>query len=412
MKIRRFHTCFALTLLLILLLPVSLCAFDFGLITNQYAGYGYEGGDDNVFEYKANFLPRLSFLIGENGSFLVSAGFTVGTEDKTYYFPELLNTEFNIRLGGSLRGGAVKAGRIYYADPLSFIASGLFDGAQFSYNSAAGIFRVGAWYTGLLYKETANITMTANDLAIYESELDYDDFAKTYFAPKRLLASVDWEHPSILEMFSLKAAVTSQTELTEADEKLHSQYFTAKASVPVKRFLFDFGGSLQTAQNTTQEETHLFVAFAWDFGVFWTIPASFHSRLSFQGHFAGGKVDDSVGAFVPVTNRTFAMVYQPKLSALTILDFTYTARINRAVGASFSALCFIRNDLGTFKNYPVKEDSEGYILGTEFFARVVWSPFSDLQFILAGGTFFPSLGNVSDEKPQWRIGLSAILSIF
>ena len=390
----------------ILLPPASLSALDFGLITNQYAGLYNQADGESIFEYKGDISPRFSGLIGDSGEFLISAGLTIGVKEEFYFVPELLRTEINFRFGGS----SLKAGRVYYSDPLGFIAGGLFDGVQFSHNSPAGIFSVGAWYTGLLYKETAYITMTDNDEDIYEAEIDYGDFANTYFAPARLLASLDWEHPSIAGLFSLKTALTAQIDLTDADVKLHTQYFTVKASLPAKSLLFEIGGSLEALQTDDSKFT---MAFAGDFGVFWTLPSDFHSRLSFTGHIAGGGVDDFIGAFVPVSTKIYGGVFQPKLSALSILTLNYTARLNQTTGAGLSASCFVRNDLGTFIDYPVSKDSEGYFLGTEIFARIIWSPVSDLQFNIGGGAFLPSIGDAGpEEKALWRAEITMVLALY
>jgi len=392
-------------LILIFLPPLSLFAFDFGIITNQYVGFGNHGGGENQFKYQADILPRFSFLIGDTGEFFLSAGMTLGVENEFYYVPELLRTEFSMRFDSI---GIIKAGRIPYADPLSFIANGLFDGAKFSHNNAAGNFSIGAWYTGLLYKKTANITMTQKDQELYDSVLDYGNFFDTYFAPPRLLISLDWEHPSIGELVSLKVAVTGQFELSDGDEKFHSQYLTLKASFPVKSFLFELGGSMQASQSDA-----FAIAFAWNVGVFWTLPTSFSSRLSFTGNFAGGRTDDVVRAFVPITTKFYGNILKAKLSGLTVLDLNYTARISREFGTSISALYFIRNDLGTYKDYPVSSSgSNGYFLGAELFALLIWSPFSDLQLNLGGGAFLPSLGDVSDEKTRWRIELTAVVGLY
>jgi hypothetical protein len=304
---------------------------------------------------------------------------------------------------------AIKAGRIYYSDPLGLIAGGLFDGFQFTYNSSAGILSAGAWYTGLLYKKTAYITMTDNEKNNYDAELDYGDFVNTYFAPARLLASLDWEHPSIAELFSLNAAITAQIDLSDADDKLHTQYLTLKASIPMKSLLLEIGGSFEALQFNDE----FTMAFAGDFGVFWTLPLNFHSRLSFTGHIAGGRVDDSVVAFVPVTTKIFSGVFQPKLSALSILTLNYTARLGETIGAGLSASCFVRNDLGTHTSFPVSAGSEGYFLGTEIFARIVWSPASDLQLNIGGGAFLPALGDAEpEEQALWRAEITATLAIY
>jgi len=406
-KIRGLFVC--LFLIVTLILPVSLSALDFGLITSHYAGYDNQTDSEGGFEYRGDMLPRLTGLIGDFGEFILSAGLSFRVKDELYYVLELLRTEINMRFGGS----SIKAGRIYYSDPLGFIANGLFDGIQFSHNSSAGIFNIGAWYTGFLYKETANITMTDNDRDIYEAAVNYGDFLNSYFAPSRLLASFDWEHPSIAELFSLKAAVTGQVDFSGADEKLHTQYFTVKASFPAKSFLFEIGGSLQAAQTVWADDYKFTMAFAGDFGIFWTLPSSFHSRLSLSGRFSGGRIDDFMTAFIPVTNEIYSEIFQPKLSALSILGLNYTARLNHTIGTSLSASCFVRGDLGTFTGYPAAEDSEGYFLGTEFYARLVWSPFSDLQFNIGGGAFLPALGDAGpEEKILWRAEITMVLALF
>jgi len=412
-KVFTFGASLPLALLLLSgLKPVSLGAFDFGLITNQYTAYGNKGTEENDFTWQGDILPRVSFLIGESGEFFLSGGLTLGYEEEFYYVPELLRTELALRFGKN----SIKAGRISYADPLSFVASGLFDGVQFSHHSTAGTFSVGAWYTGLLYKKTAYITMTEKDQDLYDSALDYGDFYNTYFAPPRVLASLDWGHPSIAELFSLKISATGQLDLSDGDEKYHSQYLTLKAGIPVQNFLIELGGSVQASQSTlpAEDENNQFaMAYAWSLGIFWTLPARFDSRLALTGNFAGGRTDNFLRAFVPVTTRTYGNILEAKLSGLTVVELNYTARLAEAFGTSLQAMCFVRNDLGTYKEYPLdSEDKGGYILGTELFARVVWSPVSDLQFNLGGGAFLPSLGNVSDGDPMWRVELTAILALF
>ena len=410
---KTYHKYFIIFLpVLMFLLPVSPGAMDFGLLVNQYAGADNHDDENTAFDYKADILPRLSFLAGDSGEVLISAGFTLGVVDKDFYYvPELLCTEFLWRSGNA----GIRAGRIQYTDPLTFIADGLFDGARFSYDSSAGSFSAGVWYTGLLYKKTANITMTAGDQASYDADLDYSDLSNTYFAPKRFLASLDWEHPSVGELLGLKAAVTGQIDLTGEDVKYNSQYLTLKAGVPVKSFLFELGGSFETAEfePADADDNNFNIAFAWDVGIFWTLPTSFNSRLSLTGHFAGGAKDGIVGAFVPITTKYYGDIFKPKLSGLSVLALNYTARLVNALGTSFTVSHFVRNDLGTFNGYPIAEDNKGYSLGTEFFVRLIWSPVSDLQLNLGAGVFSPAMGNAGpDANARWRVELAAILALF
>jgi hypothetical protein len=381
-------------------------ASDFGLLLNQYAGADNQDSGEAGFEYKAGFLPRFFLPLGDSMSLFVSAGLTLGVDEGDFtVIPELLQTEYSYRSGN----WGIKAGRIQYADPLGFIASGLFDGVSFSLNSTAGIFSAGAWYTGLLYKKNAVITVTDGDQVSYDTPVDYDDFFNTYFAPSRLLVSLDWEHPSVAELLHLKAALTVQTDLTDGDEKYHSQYVTVKAAMPYKSFVFELGGSFETA-----ESEDFNIAFAWDLGVFWTLPTSFSSRLTFTGRFAGGNTGDVVGAFVPVTGKFYGNILKAKLSGISMLCLDYTARLAESLGMSLTASHFVRNDQGTYTAYPVNiADNTGYFLGTELFARLVWSPFSDLQVSFGGGAFLPSLGDINpDERVQWGVELTAILAFY
>ncbi|MDR0442813.1 MAG: hypothetical protein LBH44_05335 [Treponema sp.] len=392
----------------VLLLPLSAGAMDFSLVLSQNAGIGNQTNEDGGFDYQLGILPGFSFLLGESGDLFISAGMTLGVEEEDfYYIPELLRTEVSYRFGN----GRIRAGRMQYAAPLPLVASGLFDGAQFSYNSSGGTFSAGVWYTGLLYKKNANIIMTGEDKALYEEPVIYDDFSGTYFAPGRFLASLDWEHPSIAELVNLKAAITAQIDLSGGDMQYHSQYLTLKAAIPVKKFLFEIGGSFETAQleyPAAADKEPFNIAFAWDLGIFWTLPSSFNSRLSLTGQFAGGETDGLVGAFVPITTKFYGDVLKAGISGLSVFALNYTARLVPSFGLSLTDSLFVRNDLGTYADYPAAAGSDGYFLGNELFARFIWSPVSDLQFNLGGGVFIPG----PDEKSRWRVELSAILAVY
>jgi hypothetical protein len=398
-----------LFLILFLTLPFSLSAYDFGLVLN--ANGGYENGleEDNTATYKVDILPRFSTLIGDNGELIVSAGFSAGKEkeDESYYVPELLRTELNIRFGNS----GIRAGRIIFSDPLSIVASGLFDGIRYHYNTDGGSFYAGVWYTGLLYKGKANIIMTVDDQIAFDKPLEYEDFSGTYFASKRVISSVGWEHPSIGEFLQLSTAFVGQTDLNDADTKYHSQYLIIKAGIPVKNLLMEFGGSVEFAQTIT-EESVFNTAFAGDVGLFLLFPSAFNSRLLFKGTIAGGRKDDSMGAFIPITSREYGYVLRTKITGLSVFSMDYSSKFSNSFSGSLTASYFVRNDLGTFKGYPIAVDSEGYFLGPEASAQITWSPASDLQFNFGGGAFFPSLGNAgSDEKVLWRVNLTLILLI-
>ncbi|WP_461257492.1 hypothetical protein, partial [Treponema sp. R80B11-R83G3] len=233
---------------------------------------------------------------------------SIGKEEDFFYIPELLRTEYNMIFGSS----SLKAGRVNYTAPLSFIADGLFDGVQYDYNSAVGSFRVGAWYTGLQFKNRANIAMTETDIEGLSEPVDYSDFSNTYFSSKRALVSFGWEHPSIADLLLLNAAVIAQFDLNAADVKYNSQYAVLKASVPINNLLIEVGGGVEFSQTAFADENKFNTAFAGELGLFLLFP-SINSRLSFTGLITSGINGDSVGAFVPITGKEYGYVLKTRL---------------------------------------------------------------------------------------------------
>nr|AGS54161.1 hypothetical protein [uncultured bacterium contig00051] len=398
--------------------PFSLPAvdFDFGLLANQNAVLENNTSEDAAFEYHASVVPRLLLPFGGANSFYVSAGVNLGYSGNGYFVPELLRTELAMRFGA----WGLKAGRISYSHPVNFLADGLFDGVHVSNSSAMGRFGLGALYTGLIYKKTLNIQMTAADRERNSAPFAYDNFAGTYSAPKRFLALLDWEHPSIGEFLWLRASLTGQFDLNEnsqpqGGEKLHSQYLSLKGSFHAGQFLFEIGGIFGTAQTVTADDGGSFnIALAGELGVNWTLPSNFHSRLLFTLRYASGKQNDTLGAFAPITAKYYGEIFEVQLTGITVFGMDYAARLTSKLGASLAALYFVRNDLVTANNYPITAvNNEGYFLGGEFFGRVIWSPFSDLQCVIGAGAFIPAMGDVwQDQKALLKMELSLIFAVF
>jgi hypothetical protein len=122
-------------------------AWEFGMFVNQEAGRSGIG-DDRNFDYIVGAVPRVTSLPDDKTDFIVSAGFELTYNNGWTGTGELLRTQFSFRFDN----WGLEIGRMYYSDPLGFVASGLFDGVKAFYYSDAGTFSAGAWYTGLLYK--------------------------------------------------------------------------------------------------------------------------------------------------------------------------------------------------------------------------------------------------------------------
>jgi len=367
----------------------SLFAVDVGLVLDQNAVVSGTA-DSTAFGYNGIFIPRMTGLIGDAGDFYISGGINYKC-DPWSFVPELLRTDFSWRTGSM----DFTVGRMAYDDPLDYIASGLFDGARFSQYTKIGTFSAGAWYTGLLYKERAKIEMTENEHTAYKAAIDWNDFSNTYYAPRRFLAAVDWEHKGLLEKAIVNLSLLSQFDLSE--EKLHSQYLVVKAIIPVetkvsnRAFSVDLGGSFELieAKDKTRPAFAVEAAPAWRNNVHY---------VSLIARYASGE-SGGVAAFLPLTTNAQGQIWKPMISGLTMLSADYTARLYETLSVGLYPSYFILNGSG----------SNGKA-GGEIFGAAYWSPAPEIGINLGAGASF---GNVSpNEKASWRVALNVVLSLF
>jgi hypothetical protein len=363
----------------------QLFAVDVGLVVDQNAIVsGTSGGAG--FGYNGILIPRITGLIGDAGDFYLSGGFNYKS-DPWSLVPELLRTDFSWRTGSM----DFTVGRMAYDDPLGYVASGLFDGARFSQYTKIGTFSIGAWYTGLLYKERAKIEMTENEHTAYKTAIDWNDFSNTYYAPRRFLAAVDWEHKGLLERAIVRLSLLGQFDLSE--EKLHSQYLAGKAIYPFGAFSVDLGGSFELIE--AKDKTR--PAFAVDAALAWRNPIHFVSLgVKYASGDSGGS---TMGAFLPLTTNAPGQFWKPKISGLTMLSADYTARLFETLSVGFYPAYYILNGSG----------SNGRN-GGEVFGAAYWSPAPDVSVNLGAGASFGNV--VADEKASWRVALNVVLSLF
>ena len=385
-------------------------SYDFGLILFQDSAFYHDftyGTTD--FIYRANAMPRVSFLLGNNGFFITSFGFAIEYGDEFKKAFELLRTELSLRFGSF----GIRAGRFNYADPMSFALDSLYDGIMFSYNTGAGQFNVGSWYTGILYKKSANILMTENDRDIYNAPFVKGDFFGTYFAPPRIIVSMDWDHPSISEFVQLKTALSGQFDMSKQVGRLHSQYFTFSAGLNFSKFLVSAGGSIEAAEIKGAEETYR-LAVAGELGFYFPLRFKIDGQLSLKARYGSGDTGKPFYAFTPVTTAYYGEIFQTGISGHTMFDVTYSARFLETLGAIFNVSYFIRNDLMTPNTYIIAgTDMRKKLLGMEISSKLVWNPFSDMEYSLGIGTFIPPFGNNwPNSRAIWKINLTTLLALY
>jgi hypothetical protein len=385
---------------------LPLYAVDFGVVFNQDADISVPAFDfeKTSFDIQGALIPRFSALLGKTGDLYLSAAVNYYA-DPLAVIPELTRADFAFSAGLA----DVRIGRMFYGDPLGIIADGLFDGARVSLVTSAGNFHAGAWYTGFLYRKRAEITMTDKELQSSYAKVDYGDFSNTYFAPPRILAALEYDHPSLAGFVGLKTSIIAQFD--SCGGGLNSQYLTAAMSFPAKSFVFDLGGCFELIQYNGKTSP----AFAGNFGITWLMPGTLEKHLTLSGRYSSGvSGDGSVCAFLPLTTVPQGEVVEAKLSALSLLSLDFTGRLAKPLSANMAFTYFIRNDLGTYRYYPATvSSSEGYFLGAELFGRLVWTISTGLRLNLGTGAFLPMLGDAAPGADVlWRAKLNLAVSIF
>jgi len=394
---------------------------DIGLFldqTTEYHGSENEGifdfgrgdtfGKSDALEYSGTLIPWFSAFPGDNSGFYFSASITADWKKETLsYTPELLRTEFSWHS----ESGEARLGRMKYTDPLGFIADGLFDGAYLSLDVGRGNVSMGAWYTGLLYKERAKITMTPAELQSYNTPLDYENFTDTYFAPRRVISALEWGHSGLAEQAQIRLALLGQFDLAR-ENSIDSQYLTGRISVPIVDLTIDLGGCVEAVEYSDEYK----IALAGEMKFSWMFPAT---RLSLMWRYSGGmpdNTDSQMTAFLPLSTVYQGDILKAKISGLSVVSLDYLCRMHRTLSTGLTASCFIRNDLGTYSGYPLTADGDNSgnsILGTELFGRLLWAPISDIQINLGGGAFLPKMGNVARDVPfLWRVEMNFILVLY
>jgi hypothetical protein len=386
----------------------SLSAKDLGIILDASADYESAEALDNPGMEKAHFSgiirPWFSTPLGERSKLYLSAGALLKYEGEGKEYtvvPELYHTEFTFRPQAERSLGI---GRMFYTDPLGFIADGLFDGIAWESPAGAGRISLGAYYTGLLYKKTAYITITEDELVSYYAELDHSNFWDTYCAPKRVLAALNYT--SLLgESARLTVALLGNFDLNRNESYYHSEYPLIRLSVPFKDdFVFEAGGAVELIETTGQR---IQFGLAGLLQLSWMLPSALPDRLSLGWRYASGRHNNSLVEFRPFTTEPQGEVLRAKISGLTIIEADYTVRLHKSFALDLTASYFIRNDLST---YPGEEDA--YLLGAEGFGRIIWSPLSDMNFELGAGAFLPQWGNVNTSaKTQWLVSLNLIMAL-
>jgi len=385
--------------IILLLIGTSVNAVDFGAILNGQ--FKVEQNDEISTSGVGSLVPWFSLPLGKTDLY-VSAGISADYDEELLFIPEL----FRLEVSGKIASLAYRAGRIPWQDPSRFTAVGHFDGADVLFDVGKVQIGASAFYTGLLYKETADINFSPGDPIFYGEDFDWANFGDTYFAPRRVVMSLYGNFDGIpFQRGNLYAGLLAQFDCSDAEERFHTQYAVLRYTFDYKRFDLAAAAAIEL-ENTEASGVKAAFAFSVE-GGFNT--GLLNDRLSLGVRWASGE-GSATAAFFPITREDQGVVLLPAFSGIMVIRTQYQARLLPSLSAGIGARYFIRNDDTSFFDPDMENDS--YLLGLEIDSELLWVPFSDFSLSLAIGIFLPQAGRAmrSDAPARWSLTLGTIFS--
>jgi hypothetical protein len=395
----------------ILLFGITAAAFgaDFGIILGTEGAY-HGNLKTEGFSVTATASPWVSAVLGETIDLYVSGKMTFTYEENEEppesYFFEAERAEMNLR---PAPGVFLTLGRQRFGDSAGLAASGLFDGASGSVKLGMSRLSLGAYYTGLLYKETAKIIMTGGDLERYGKSFDAEGF-EGYFASRRVLLALTGQFPDLTSRTGLEAQALAQFDLNGDSESLHTQYLELRFTVePADPLHLSLGCVGELAQGRDGLQGSM-AAFA---GADWELPGTLADLLSAEALWTNGRGGGNILAFTPVSGKNAGRVFDGGISALARAGLSYRARPAASFSLEAGAAYFIRTDLETLGGPDLDGASSSRLLGGEVYGSLVWAPDPAFRLSGGGGAFFPGWGGAYREGAAvtWKANLGLLVSL-
>jgi hypothetical protein len=397
-----------LIITLMFVFAAAASAADFGLLLGAEGGYA-EGISPEGFSITGTASPWFSAVVTEKINLYMLGKVTVEYAAKDdppeSFFFEMGRAEANFR---PVPGVSVNLGRRRFGDSAGMIASGLFDGLGGSVSLGSCTLSLDAFYTGLLYKETAKILMTESDRTTYRKTFD-DHGLEGYFASRRILLALGGEFPGLSPRTSLTLQGLAQIDVNGTLDTQHSQYLEARFTVdPLETLHLALAGIGECAE-AGEEIRGSMAAFG---RADWEVPGVLADMFSAEFRWTGGNNPGyGMRAFTPVTSTNAGRIFDIAPSALMSAGVSYQARPHAALSAEGGAAWFIRTDSETLRDGDLDGSSDSPFLGSEVYGSLIWAAGSSLRLNAGAGAFFPGGAFRDGAEIRWKMNLGLILSL-
>jgi hypothetical protein len=359
--------------------------------------------------YSISAAPWLTVFLGEQADLNLSAGYTLLYREGGWLsMPEIHRFSLQYRPYSSC---VLEAGRHPYQDLRKAVASGLFDGLSLALDLSGSRFSVRALYTGLLYKESADILMTAADIAAYQKPLNYDDngaFGDTYFASRRLIGVLGWE----LAGNNLALELIGQADMNRGEDLLHSAYVSARFGRALMDDLnLELGGTAALVKVSDKDAA---LGLSASGTLNWSPPGGLWDRLGLNVSYTSEESGTALTFFPAIRSSAPGFVLNSRSEGLAAVQGSYYARLYQTLWGELAAVYFLKTgeNAGRGAFDAEAEDTDTPFFGGEIRASFIWTPFSDLSLNLDCGFFIPQWGNYfkSDAVVPWRVTTGIVFS--
>jgi hypothetical protein len=395
-----------LSFFLVLLIAVSSAfSYEYGLtLTNDTTGV-FE--DSNQLEQNNRATGWFNLQNGPYADLHISlfyefdGVFSADSSDVVPWRFDLGRTEYTgyFALGpGRLR---YALGRIQLSDYSARVLTGLSDGLRTEYQLGNATFFLTSAYRGLLYKEDANSYLDADDLAILA---DDDEF----FAPKRIVVGTGARLNEFLPYHDFGLEGWAQFDVDDGDTTMHTQYIEPFIEGRIGR---QFRWRSWTAVEFGTADSETYFAMGAGFRLRYSAPELSGLLVTGTALWASGD-NGSFDAFTPVKQGSVASVSSLAFSDASKLGLDVAISPGRGLSASLGGAALFRSSQVGAPDGTLRDDADGYYLGTEITTQGSVRPTTDLLISLWGGVLIPNTSlYVSDTPNLWKVGLSIVFNL-
>lgn len=319
--------------------------------------------------------------------------------DAQYSLSPILN-KFNFHGNSGVFG--YKIGRYMAKDPGTLILNSPMDGAEFSIDTGAHIFKVGVGYTGLLFNQSTAYSLTGSDIKRSPET--------TLLATPRLIEYASWSMPTASIWFNPEIYFLAVQDLTSDPDletydtrRFHAMYLEMRTRGFLgESFIYDMAvsGQLGYYGASTILAGAGKLSFSWlpttriQLGVEGTAATGDEwDRLGYQLTGATGTNETSgtqLTQYLPVsTVSSRGYVVSFDLGNMISLAAFFKHSISRGFNWEFRATTLLRPAEGPVSSSLVANASQGNFIGQEFLAALSGYPSPTFRWRMKIGVLLP-----------------------